>query len=338
MTESAAAPNRFSLTARRELGIVLALLCLLGAMIVAHFTRGGSAEQLREQFVTLANQLSHLSIAAIGETLVILIGGIDISVGVNLTIAATVSGKVALWAEASGLGGPAGLLLVFGSAIGCGLLFGCVNGFFTGFLRLPGIVVTLGTLSIGRGLLIIWTGGKWVTDLPDWLQAPANPGSALGGVLPIPFLLALAVAVVFGLYLLYAPSGRRLYAVGGNRRAAELAGVHVAWQTFQAYALCGALVGLAAAVCTMRLSSIDANLGTGFELVVIASTVIGGTNIFGGAGGVVGAVAGAAFLVALQKSIFAFGIHSTWEKAFTGGAILVAVALDVWTSRRFRRS
>ncbi len=320
---------------RRDAAVLIALIALL---LLMAFLK----PQFRntEHFRTLMEQFSPVAVAAIGQTLVILIGGIDISAGANLSLSATVAGKMALVAENAGWNGFSGLLVVFGCAILTGALIGAVNGLLTGYGKLPGIVVTLGTMSIIRGGLILWTKGYWVIP-PDWFH---NVGLNLtlkvnetNIVLPFQFLALVLTAIVFMLYLSYAPAGRRLYATGGNRKASELAGVNVARQTFMAYLTCGALIGLAAALRATQLSSIDARMGQGFELEVIASSVIGGTNIFGGEGGVLGACAGAAFLSALNKAVFALQIDPHYAKAFTGSVVLLAVALDVWRSHRARR-
>lgn len=317
--------------------IVIVLLLVVMAFLNPQFRRA-------EHFRTLAEQFSPVAVAAIGQTLVILIGGIDISAGANLALSATVAGKMALIAENAGWSVPMGLAGVFGAAILAGALVGAVNGLLTGYGRLPGIVVTLGTMSIIRGGLFVWTQGNWVIP-PDWfhsigLDIPLRlPFLAQDSnlIIPFPFWAMLLTGIAFALFLAHAPAGRQLYATGGNRKASALAGVNIARQTFLAYLTCGALIGLAAALRATQLSSIATNMGQGFELDVIASSVIGGTNIFGGEGGVLGACAGAAFLTTLGKAVFALGIDPHWQKVFTGAAILLAIMLDVWRPRRLRR-
>ncbi|MGQ9524953.1 MAG: ABC transporter permease [Armatimonadota bacterium] len=303
----------------RELSI-LVFLCVLLLLVGI-----GSPAFLEAQNVQdiLVNS-SYIAVAAVGMTMVIVAGGIDISIGSILAVCGITSGHAAK----AGLSVPAVTLL----SVLVGGLLGAVNGSLVAFAGIPAIIVTLGTMSILRGGITWATGGYWIRDLPPYFST-LGTGTVLG--IPIPVLIA-GLAVLAGiLFMSLTPAGRRIYAVGGSPRAAELAGINVPMVTFGVFTACGALVGLAAILYVTRFSVIQSNAGVGFELLVITAVVVGGTNIMGGRGSVLGSVLGVLLLSTISSALTYSHVSAYWESALQGLLVLLAVLVDaVRTGRR----
>jgi len=265
---------------------------------------------------------SYTAVAAIGMTMVIIAGGIDISIGSILAVCCISAGHAAK----AGLPVPA---VAFLSVLIGGLL-GAVNGSLVAFARIPAIIVTLGTMSILRGGITWATGGYWIRDLPPTFST-LGTGVILG--VPIPVIIA-GLAVLAGvLFMSFTPAGRRIYAVGGSARAAELAGINVPMVTFGVFTACGALVGLAAILYVTRFSVIQSNAGVGFELLVITAVVVGGTNIMGGRGTVLGSVVGVLLLSVIGSALTYKHVSAYWESALQGLLVLMAVLTDTVRTR-----
>lgn len=267
---------------------------------------------------------SYLSVAAIGMMLVILTGQIDLSVGSILAICSTVA------ALASKAGMP--IWAVFALALGLGASLGLFNGLLVTGLRVHSLIVTLGTMSLYRGALIYFTQGDWIYDLPSDFRA-VGLGRFLG--VPIPIWIALLTAVLMSWLLTRIPWGRGLYAVGSNPMAARLTGLQPSRILLAAFTVNGLLVGLSSMLYATRFSAIQSNTGIGFELLVIAATVVGGANIFGGSGTVLGVMLGALLMSTIGTTLTFFRVSSFWEPTLRGFFILLAVAFD--TLRGYRR-
>lgn len=266
------------------------------------------------------------SVVAAGMTALIVAAQIDISVGAGLGVCAAI---VAILAQ-KGLPAPALLL----AGVGAGALLGAVNGALTAWLKIPSIVATLATLGAFRGLLILITRGDSI-PVPDNISA-LGTGQLLG--LPNLIWAAIAVAVGMSLYLSNTRSGRRYYAVGSNPRSAELSGLRVNTITFQAFALLGALVGAAAFLFVSRYTPIYPTPPKGFELEVITAVVVGGTDIFGGRGTVLGTVLAALLLAAIGVALTFLGsffssLRSEIQPAVQGLLILAAVLYNSLSRR-----
>jgi rhamnose transport system permease protein len=300
----------------RELGIVavLALLVVITSVVQPNFLRIQNI-----QFILLDTTL--LALLALGETMVVLTRNVDLSVGSVLGLSAYLSAS--LFSHLHGVPIP----LVFLAGLGIGAACGMANGVVVSVGRVPSLVVTLATLYIIRGIDILLVGGGQVV-------AFSLPGSFLeigrATLLGIPDLaLATAVIVAAGAFYLHSfRSGRELYAIGSNPEAAELAGIRTGRRVFTAFALSGAIAGIAGVLWAVHYGTIDSTAGTGIELQVIAAVVVGGVAIFGGSGTAVGAALGALLLSSINSSLQVVGISPFWTQAIAGALLILAITLD----------
>jgi ribose/xylose/arabinose/galactoside ABC-type transport system permease subunit len=301
-----------SLWKRREVSLLIAWIVLVAAIAVKRpdFLSG-------QNLADILLNASAPAIAACGMTALIVAAQIDISIGAILSFCAVV---VAIAAKN---GAPVPGLIAAGVAVGS--LLGAMNGLLVAGLRIPSIVATLATMGAIRGLLVLIGKGQQI-DLPDPVYNLAN-ARFLG--LTTPVWVAAAVTLGASLHLGLSRSGRRYYAVGSNSRAAELTGIAVNWVTFRSFVLLGGLVGLAACLTAARNHSIEATPTRGFELEVITAVVVGGTDIFGGRGTVLGSVMAAILLVTIGTALTFAGsftaLRSEIQPAVQGLLILVAV-------------
>jgi rhamnose transport system permease protein len=261
---------------------------------------------------------SYIGVAAIGMTMVIICGHIDISIGAALGLCATVAGKLAV------AGVPLGI--VFAATILTGGVIGLVNGLLVAYCRIPAIVTTLGMASILKGGLILTTGGIWIYGLP--------PGFGISRQLilsvPVPICALTVLGIAFSLWLKYSAAGREIYAVGGNAEAARLSGLPVRRVTLWVFVLNGLLVGISAILYATNFTAIQSNVAPGFELTVITSAVIGGVSILGGTGTVVGALLGAILLQTIGTALVFLHIRAEWFQTVQGSLILLTILLDVY--------
>jgi rhamnose transport system permease protein len=273
-------------------------------------------------FVDMLYNCSYIGVAAIGMTMIILCGHIDISIGAALGVCATVAGKLAV------AGIP--LAIVFPATILAGGIIGLVNGLLVAYGRIPAIVTTLGMASILKGSLILSTGGRWIYGLPPGF---AISRTALLGI-PIPIFTLILFGIAFALWLKYSAKGRELYAVGGNAEAARLSGISERQVTIQVFIMNGLLVGLAAILYATNFTAIQSNVAPGFELTVITAAVIGGVSILGGTGNVVGALLGALLLQTIGTALVFLHIRAEWFLTVQGSLILLTILLDVFRRRQ----
>jgi ribose transport system permease protein len=285
-------------------------------------------------FLTVDNTLNVLRQISInlclslGMTLVILSGGIDLSVGSVLALA----GAVAAGLLKNGLALPRFNLLVqftvpgaIVAGIGVGSVLGWFNGLAVTRFKLPPFVATLGMLSIARGLTMLWTGGFPVTGLGDDFGR-LGTGHALG--IPMPVWISAALVALFIVVTRRTRFGRHLYAVGGNERAATLSGLAVPRIKLMVYTLGGGLAAVAGLLVTARLDSATPNAGLGYELDSIAAVVIGGTSLSGGRGSILGTVLGCLIIGVLNNGLFLLDVSPFWQQVVKGFVILAAVAVD----------
>jgi len=302
-------------------------LLALALMVVA-------LNALSDKFLTAENtwnilrQISVNLCLSIGMTLVILSGGIDLSVGAVLALA----GAVAAGLLKHGVALPVlGVRLEFtvtgavGAGLGTGAALGWANGFAITRFELPPFVATLGMLSIARGLTMLWTGGFPLTELGARFGF-IGTGAWLG--MPLPVWIMLALTGLFIVVTQRTRFGRHLYAVGGNERAALLTGLRVNRIKIAVYTLAGALAGVAGLIVTARLDSAQPNAGLGYELDSIAAVVIGGTSLSGGRGSVAGTVLGCLIIGVLNNGLFLLNVSPFWQQVIKGLVILLAVAID----------
>ncbi len=264
-------------------------------------------------------------IGAVGMTLVILSGQIDLSVGSALALCAVIAAQV------SQMGWP--IPLAFLAAIGAGTLIGLINGTIVAYGRIHAILVTLGMMTILRGLVVHLVPAGWV--------ATSDAFKAVGLARPLgvstSIWIAAAFALLVALLVRYTRWGREIYAVGSNPGAAAIIGIrpHRIW--FAVLLLNGFTIGLASAVHASRFGVIQNNIGQGFELLLITAVVIGGTSIFGGYGSVWGTLLGVLFLALVRSALIYFRIPALWEQAVYGAFLLFAVGLDIARARAWPR-
>jgi rhamnose transport system permease protein len=291
------------------------LLVVVVAIVAPSFLQ---TSNLRDLAINNASVL----IVAVGMTLVILTGEIDISVGSQFAVCTYLAGVLAK-------GGVSPLVLL-ATVMLIGAIMGAVAGFFVARLSMPSIVVTLALMVAWRDGLRWATEGTWVQDLPKNFQW-FGLGQTIGQVIIIG--AALVILIAFGWALRNLAAGRSLYAVGSDAEAARLAGINPRRVVFATFVLMGALAGLAALLSAVRFSIVPSNAGIGLELKAIAAVVVGGTAITGGRGSIVGTLIGVALLGTIGTALTFLGINPFWEKAIQGAIILAAVVSDALVGR-----
>ncbi len=319
--------NLFVLLANvRETSIFLfiILLIILVSLRSPYFL---TVDNFRDIFLDIAI----LSMVAIGQMMVVITRGIDLSVGSGIGFSAMAIGMVvsAHW------GIPPWVAVLMG--IGLGILMGGFNGLVVTVGRVPPIIVTLGTLSIYRGLVYVVSQGAWVDahELP-----PAFKEFTIRHILGIPAMVifAVIVAVIFYYFLNHTRTGRQIYAVGGNPPAAQLAGIHVNRIILLVFVLSGALYGMGGVMWVSRYANAANNTALGWELQSVAAVVIGGVSIFGGTGTLPGVLLGSFLLGIINNAVNLVGISPFWKQVLYGAVILLAVIADSLISRRLQRT
>ena len=307
----------------RESGIIVVFVVFVA---VTTAVKPSFLDEQNIQFLLINTTV--FALLALGETIVVVSRNVDLSIGSVLGLSAYVS--------ASMFGSHhVGVPVAFAVGLGIGLACGVANGLMVAIGRVPSLVVTLATLYIVRGIDILLVGGNQVNaqTLPDaFTQIPRAT------VLGVPYL-AIAIAVVIGIgayYLRSFRSGRELYAIGSNPEAARLAAIPVGRRVFTAFAVSGAIAGLAGVLWAAQYQTIDSSAGTGYELTVISAVVVGGVAIFGGSGSAVGAAVGALLLSSINSALNVLGISPLWLEAISGFLLLLAITLDRVISLRLQ--
>lgn len=307
----------------REALLAAAILILLG-VIAARFPAFVAPASLANVF----NDTAPLMILALGQMVVILTKCIDLSVAATLAL----SGMVA--ALLNGMGVPLPLILLIVLALGAAL--GAVNGLLVWKVGIPSIVVTLGTMTIFRGIIFLMTDGAWVNAHQMSDAFKALPRHVVLG-LPVMAWVAVVVILVFAVFLTRTALGRSFYAVGGNPHAAVYTGLDVGRTQAIAFVISGTLAALTGYLWVARYAVAYVDIAGGFELDVVAACVIGGIAIAGGAGTVGGAVLGALFLGVIKNALPVVGISPFWQLAISGSAIILAVAFNARQTRKAGR-
>ncbi|PRY18535.1 ABC transporter permease [Kineococcus rhizosphaerae] len=293
-------------------------------LVIAFFSyrslRFSSPENLQNILIAAAP----FALIALGQTLVILTGGIDLSVGSVIAVAAMTSAAVAK-------ANPGQVWLTVLSALVVGLLAGTVNGILVSRVDVPPFIATLGMLTAGSGVAYVIGGGAPINGLPAEFGSIANT-KVLG--LQIPVIVMIVGIVALGIVMRRTSYGMRVYAVGGNRVAAEIAGVNARRTLFSVYALSGVLAGLSGVMLASRVISGPPNLGQGYELDAIAAVVIGGASLMGGRGTVWGTALGLLLIQTLNNGLDLLLVPTYWQDVIKGVLIVAAVAVDVWSTKR----
>lgn len=301
--------------------ISLIVLCALIAVLEPRFLSAGN-------LASVARQTAVITIMAMGMTMVMVSGGIDLSVGSIMALAGVV-GALAMVAGVPVVGGIAIAMLA-------GASLGLINGAAVASLGIPAFIVTLGAMGIYRGSVLLLTGGNAVVGLPQSFGYLAEGN--LFGLLPIPLLIVIIVAVLIHFLLAQTQLGRYCYAIGSNVEAARYAGVRVARNQIVYYSILGGLTGLAGAIESARLVTGQPTAGEGYELRVIAAVVIGGGSLSGGQGSVMGTIIGALIMGVLANGANLLGISSFTQQIVIGAVIVMAVTFDEFQRRRLESS
>lgn len=320
-------PSRIERSARRrvpmqEIGVIL----ILAAMVI--FLSVTSPNFLTPvNIFNVLRAFSWIAVAGFGEILVIIIGGIDLSVGSTMALAGLIT-AIAL---------KAGMPLII--AILLGLLVGVVVGAFNGLLvskvRLPAFIATLGTMSIGRGICYGLTNGQPVQNLPaEFMVFGRGDVPVLGLGVPVPVILMLIVALIMHVFLSNTVWGYRIYALGGNEQATVLSGINATRVKMLVFTLSGLLAALGGLMMTARLGVAAPTAALGYELDVIAAVFIGGASTLGGSGTILGVLLGAAIMQVLRNGLVLLGFPAYWQPAAIGAVIIIALTLDQLRKRR----
>jgi len=282
----------------------------------------------QQNLFNITRNFTFVAIIALGQTLVIITGGIDLSVGSVLALVSMVLGVT----MQAGNGIAIGIL----AALAVALLIGLFEGVLIAYLGMPPFVVTLGMLSIARSLAMVVSNNTVVFQFgPDQAKLLALGGGSMFGV-SNPVIYTVILALITGFTLRWTGFGRHIFAIGGNEAAAILTGVRVRQIKVAVYMISALSAGVAGIIETGWLGAVTTNIGTGMELQVIAAAVIGGANLMGGAGTAFGALIGAALEEVIRNSLGLLGINSYWQGTFIGVAILLAILFD--RIRAFRLS
>jgi ribose/xylose/arabinose/galactoside ABC-type transport system permease subunit len=302
-----------------ESGILLALVLVAGAFAFVEPVFLSS-----QNLADIARNASFTFIAASMATFVFAAGGLDLSVGSVLGVGAVVGGLTVVDA-----GAPAPVAVA--AAIAAGAAVGTVNGVVIVKFGIPALVATLGMLYGARGVIMIVTEGEPIFPFPTSFTEFVS-GEVAG--VPVMALIALGVGLAAHVTLRHTTFGREMLAIGGNREAARLAGISVDRIAITVYVLAGAAAGLAGILTAARLGTAQASAGTGYELIVLAAVIIGGTSLFGGSATVIGTAIGALLLATLTNGMTVVELSPFYQNVVVGAVIILAVAIDQWRRRR----
>ncbi|QEU83339.1 ABC transporter permease [Streptomyces subrutilus] len=309
-----------------EAGIGVALLALVAVFALAapHFAT-------RANLTHIATEITLNTMLAVGMTFVILVGGIDLSVGAVMALSAVVSGEVL---TSGGLSPSVAVLLAVLVAAAVGMVCGLVNGFVSEHWKVPSFIVTLGMLNMARGAALQYTDAKTLYDFPPGF---GRFGTATLLGVPALFWIALSMVAVGHVVLTRTVFGRLVFAIGGNEEAVRLSGHRTGVVKVAVFVIAGFAVGIAAVTYMARLSIASPIIGGGYELSAIAAVVIGGASLSGGKGSMVGTLLGACLLGVLTNGLLLMGVSDFQRQIITGAVIVVAVVVDHYRGRLARR-
>ncbi|SNY90702.1 ribose transport system permease protein [Cohaesibacter sp. ES.047] len=305
-----------------QAGIGLALLGLVifFATTTEHFLTPNN-------ITNILTQITINLVLAVGMTFVILIGGIDLSVGSVMALAAVVAGKAITTA---GIGPGEAIAFAAAAAVLAGVVCGMLNGVISAYWGLPSFIISLGMLNIARGAALHISEARTIFSFPFAFE---EFGSAQVYGIPVVFMLAMLLVLVAWFVLNKTVFGRLIYGIGSNEEAVRLAGHSVFWYKVAAFVICGLCAGVAAIIYMARLNISSPIAGIGFELNAIAAVIIGGTSLFGGRGSVIGTLLGAFIIGVLANGLILFGLNDFMRQMITGVVIIVAVVLDYYRAK-----
>jgi ribose transport system permease protein len=327
LRRASAAPSRASSVT----GEVLQRVGILPILIVVLFVFFGLVEPRflhAQNLYTVLTQSVYLIMITLAQTVVLLTGGFDLSVGSSVALTSIVVGQI-LVAYADHIA--VGITLASLAGVGVGTLIGVINGAVISLFTVSPFIVTLAMLSMAAGGALILSGGVPVFGLPDAFARILSTGLFLG--LPVPWLVTIVILVILYLTLNWMRIGRYIYALGGNSEAARLSGVPVRFYLWLTYAMAGAVVGLGGVMLTARVGSGEPNLGATLPLESIAAAVVGGVSLRGGEGTLTGATLGAIFFVFLRNGMDLIRISSYVQMIVTGLLLVLAIVVDRYIHR-----
>lgn len=295
-----------------ESRLILAVLLIAGLLALS-----SDAFLTRFNLTSVLMSFSFIAIAALGQLLVIITGGIDLSVGSVIGL----SGMMAAYVIKAGYHPAVGILV----GLLCGIAVGLVNGFFVVRFKIHSFIITLGTLQIARGITVGLTSGNTITGFPPKFLSFGNDPLF---IFPAPVWIMFVLVAMFSWLLTYTKLGRELLAIGGNLNASRLAGVPVERNLMIAYATCGLMAALAGTLLIARLGAAVSNAGVGAELNVIAAVVIGGASLSGGKGTALGVMLGALLIGLVNNALVLLAVPTYWQQTFIGGVIVAAALID----------
>jgi len=306
------------------IGLALSALIVCFSAFAPHF---GTTQNVRD----IMTQITLNTILAVGMTFIILVGGIDLSVGSGIALCAVFAGKIM---TTSGLSTGLAVPLAIGASVGIGAAIGFANGFVTERWRVPSFIITLGMLYVARGAAEQYTGAATIFNLPTGLTR-FGTATVLG--LPAVFVVALLLTALAWFVLTRTVFGRLVYAIGNNEEAVRLSGHRTRVIKVVCFVIGGVTVGIAAIIYMARLGVASPILGQGYELNAIAAVVIGGASLAGGRGSAIGTLLGACLLGVLTNGLLLMGVSDFERTMITGGVIILAVVLDAYRRELFTR-
>ncbi len=304
----------------RELSLLLIVIAL--GILLSIFTENFSGQS---NLFNVARQVSLIIVVALGATLVLISGGIDLSVGSVLGLA----GIVTSLASVSGIPVVIAILLGLATGVACGL----INGLLIAKAKINPFIVTLGMMSVARGIALVVTKGYSITIESKFLL---YLGQGYVGPVPVPVIIMILCVLAVDLYYRKHTFGSRVRAIGGNEEAARISGIKIDKNRIVIYALAAFLAAFAGIIMVGRLNVGQPSAGQGWELRAIAAAIVGGTSLSGGVGSIWGTVLGAILIGIIGNGMVLLGIPMEWEQVVTGTIIVAAVALDSLTRRRTR--
>lgn len=307
-----------SRVAKRQIVVLIAIAAMIGifSFLSPHFLTS-------HNFSIILKDLPELGLLSIGMSLVMITGGIDISAGAVLGVAAIIIGKSMLGGAPGWLSAISGLLI--------GGTLGLLNGVIIVYGRVTPIIATLGTMYIWRALIFLLVGAHWLAGIPHTFD-PVVKKAIIG--LPIPFLLLLGLTFLLEGSFRETAFGRHIVAVGDSETSARLAGVNTKWVTILTYTLMGILAGIAAFLYVGKYRNVEMTVGTGMTLEAIAAATIGGTSILGGEGTVLGCLLGIFFIRLIENGLVLLKVPSLWDDLVLGGIIVLALSFDLLGEKR----
>lgn len=290
--------------------LILVVMCAIMAIVSPAFIKISN-------ILSTARSFSAIAVAGIGVSMIIITGGIDLSIGSAYGLAGVISAMLVV----SGMPLIPGILggMLLGSVVGV------LNGLMVVYLKLPPFIATMGTMQIARGVCYIITQGYPVNNLPAEYTV-LGQGYLLG--IPVPIWVMVFVAILFAIFLNMTTTGRRIFALGGNEEATRISGINTKRLKVLVYTLGAALAGLAGIITASKLGVGQPTAGIGFEMDAIAAVVIGGASLSGGEGTVTGTIIGAAIIGVLRNALVLLAVDSYWQTLIIGCVIILAVTID----------